>query len=1361
MASKSFKFKVPNLEKTLTRFPRGNPDVEYDTSKDFEFQITDWFDRDVATSVYNVEDPDDEESKYGIPDPREYTIDMFGVTKDGHSVSCTLSGYKPYFYIKTNNLTKVQIENFIKSNITHREFKKNVFNRNTNEKEVQYYYVKRSFNSTDENGSKQSYTYESALVDWEVVYQEDLGAGFTGIPAKKFQFVKLVFNNESAMKSCCWMLKREQHKLKISIYEANIPPLLRFMHIADILAAGWVKIDGNEYEVVSDPKLRDTTTQIEIRCRWNKVHHLDKEIIAPIREASFDIECYSQVHSRMPIPEEKGNPCIQIATTIYDYGTKDMQKHIIVLGECGPIDGVTVVECKTEAELLKCWSKFLRETDPDVIHGYNIFGFDLHYLITRAKHQEVGCYAESSFMGRFKWMQSDIVHKQLKSAAYGDNYMKLVPMPGRQHIDVMKVIQRDVVKYPSYKLGFISQEILSNKIKTDMLETTKGSSIIKVHHPGHSFEPGTVVNLLDVEEFGGLDYYDFNKTHLVYEVFDDYYTFDVTNKASESMKGGGELIRVYETKHDLPPKKLFEYFASGEEEKIRTIAEYCVQDTMLPQKIVNKKCILEDLIEMAKVTSVPIGFLIIRGQQIKVFSLLTKYCRTKGILVPTIESRKSDKNKEKFKGATVLTALSGAYFDGIACLDFAALYPSNMIDWNLCYTTLVKDQQYANMEGVKYHTFNLGNKKYTYAQSNEGILPQILNHLLNARSRAKKKMEAEKDPFMKKKYDSEQLAYKVTCNSVYGFTGCGDTGMMPCEAIAETTTSIGRDMIENSQDFAENIDNVLDVISCKNYFPVEFTYLVFLPNGYKLIFTGEQILKYFGCDFEMLKSQKSIHITDKNHPNYLYSKNNNDPPKSLSVWTTDRWQPVSVLYAKRDVDPVEVSKGNHNAKRWLMRVKTEKGEQLSFEKYGCKVVYGDTDSVFTNFDTTHLDDPVQKIAYSMQIGSYVANKITDYLRSLNPYKDPSKMRTELEYEKVYLELFLLTKKRYVGSLYTFDPENMAYFDQKGVALKRRDYCKFVKEVFRNIIKCFFDKYVTDKEKRISNATAVVVQAVDDLLNNRVPFDKLILSKLLKDSYKMREETNTKTKNGCKFNFSNLTVGDIIFWNDYEDGRCVGEILSLNRPKQSQRIFGSEPQSKRAKNAPSKPVSVKCTKVKVQLKSKSGGDDDEVVPKKGRLTYDYDEFQYPSADKMLIDMDFEDIAAKDGYTITLNTILDPDTRESDLEGVKQAHVRLARRMYLRDPGSAPESGTRVPYVFVERANKDALQHEKSEDPEYAKLKNLKIDPEYYLLHQLKTPISQMFALVMKDPEEILFEGPLRQYKLSRTGQRNITSFFNKV
>ena len=70
-------------------------------------------------------------------------------------------------------------------------------------------------------------------------------------------------------------------------------------------------------------------------------------------------------------------------------------------------------------------------------------------------------------------------------------------------------------------------------------------------------------------------------------------------------------------------------------------AEFCrrAQDAYLPQRLVDKLMYLFNYIEMARVTGVPMSFLLTRGQAIKVFSQILRKARQKGLLVPNIRVR--------------------------------------------------------------------------------------------------------------------------------------------------------------------------------------------------------------------------------------------------------------------------------------------------------------------------------------------------------------------------------------------------------------------------------------------------------------------------------------------------------------------------------------------------------------------------------------------------------------------------------------------------------------------------------------------------------------------------------------------------
>lgn len=257
-------------------------------------------------------------------------------------------------------------------------------------------------------------------------------------------------------------------------------------------------------------------------------------------------------------------------------------------------------------------------------------------------------------------------------------------------------------------------------------------------------------------------------------------------------------------KIDMSPKQMFAFFRSNDTEGLGKVAEYCVKDTILPHRLTDKLCTLLNLIEMAKATWVPLSFLVERGQQIKVFSQLTRKAREMGFMVPTIRYGKMP--NDGYVGATVLEAQKGAYYRPITALDFASLYPSIMRADNLCYSTLVLDPRYDNLPGVEYESFEIpipekGMVTYRFAQNVPALLPSILKELSDYRSQAKKDMKAFPDLY--EVFNGKQLAYKISSNSVYGFTGA-TKGILPCVPIASTVTTRGRQMIEETKNYVES-----------------------------------------------------------------------------------------------------------------------------------------------------------------------------------------------------------------------------------------------------------------------------------------------------------------------------------------------------------------------------------------------------------------------------------------------------------------------------------------------------------------------------------------------------------------------------
>ena len=232
------------------------------------------------------------------------------------------------------------------------------------------------------------------------------------------------------------------------------------------------------------------------------------------------------------------------------------------------------------------------------------------------------------------------------------------------------------------------------------------------------------------------------------------------------------------------------------------LAVYCLKDAILPQQLMNKLAILVNYVEMARVTGVPIGFLLTRGQQIKVFSMILRKTRKINLLLPNISKHSSGAEEEGYEGAFVIDPKKAYYETPIATLDFASLYPSIMQGYNLCYSTLLNPEDIQRLPKESYLISPSGHC-FVKEEVKKGILPQILDELLAARKRAKKDMAAATDPMEKAVQNGRQLALKVSANSVYGFTGA-TVGQLPCVPIAASVTAYGRNLLHDTKNFVES-----------------------------------------------------------------------------------------------------------------------------------------------------------------------------------------------------------------------------------------------------------------------------------------------------------------------------------------------------------------------------------------------------------------------------------------------------------------------------------------------------------------------------------------------------------------------------
>uniref|UniRef100_A0A8C3V4A3 DNA polymerase n=1 Tax=Catharus ustulatus TaxID=91951 RepID=A0A8C3V4A3_CATUS len=256
---------------------------------------------------------------------------------------------------------------------------------------------------------------------------------------------------------------------------------------------------------------------------------------------------------------------------------------------------------------------------------------------------------------------------------------------------------------------------------------------------------------------------------------------------------------LHEQKEDVPHGIITE-LQNGDAQTRRRLALYCLKDAVLPLRLLERLMTLVTLVEMARVTAVPLSYLLSRGQQVKVVAQLLRQAMQEDLLLPVVKPE----GGEDFEGATVIEPLKGYYDSPIATLDFSSLYPSIMIAHNLCYTTLLppggaQKHQLGPQDFIRTPTGQL----FVTPQVRRGVLPRVLEGLLAARSRVKAMLAEEQDPERRQVLDGRQLALKVSANSVYGFTGA-QAGKLPCLEISQSVTGFGRQMIEKTKQLVES-----------------------------------------------------------------------------------------------------------------------------------------------------------------------------------------------------------------------------------------------------------------------------------------------------------------------------------------------------------------------------------------------------------------------------------------------------------------------------------------------------------------------------------------------------------------------------
>jgi len=552
-------------------------------------------------------------------------------------------------------------------------------------------------------------------------------------------------------------------------------------------------------------------------------------------------------------PALEGDKVTFIGSTFSRFGEEPYLNHCIALNDCDTPKNVDIECYGEERDVLLAWKNLIRREDPDIIIGYNIFGFDYMFMFQRAKE----CDCEEEFLdmsrnndelcGTQRGGEITIEESNIKIAS-GTHELRYIKMNGRIQIDLYNFFRREE-NLVSYKLDYVAGHFIGDFISEYEHieyedEDVRDSPIIEVTRVYTNNMMGLAVgSFIHFEEISHTtEYYKDGAKFKVLDLDREEKWIDILGTETLDLT---KKVRWCLAKDDVTPQDIFK-MTNGPQSSSATravIAKYCIQDCNLVHHLFNKVDILTGFIEMAKICSVPINFIIMRGQSIKLMSYVAKKCREKNTLMPVIEKGNMD---DGYEGAIVLEPKCSLYLDNpVACVDYASLYPSSMISEELSHDskvwvkiydlggTLIGEQGekrdgvfiYDNLPGYKYvdvtydtYTYvrktpksaeekvKSGYKTCRFAQfpGTRAIMPSILEELLAARKSTRKLIPQQTDDFMKNVLDKRQLAYKITANSLYGQCGA-KTSPFYEQDIAAATTATGRLLLTYARTLIEGV----------------------------------------------------------------------------------------------------------------------------------------------------------------------------------------------------------------------------------------------------------------------------------------------------------------------------------------------------------------------------------------------------------------------------------------------------------------------------------------------------------------------------------------------------------------------------
>jgi DNA polymerase elongation subunit (family B) len=769
----------------------------------------------------------------------------------------------------------------------------------------------------------------------------------TSTDKETFPYLMCAFNHQQDIRELSYKLRRpimipglfNEAKI-IKMHENNASPVLQMTSLRKISTAGWVSFDTLDSRVKTVKSGSKTTyAKHEYIVSWKCLNPVESDKVARPLLMGYDIEVNSSIPTSMPNHNRPEDVVFQISCVFGRQGSKQetYENYILTLGKIDekilngrkarnpegkekPENLIKAISYDTEADLLLGFVKLMQEKQPNICIGYNIFTFDIPYMIERA----VSSFCIYDFDKQGMNIGGHAKRKEIdwSSSAYKNQKFQFLDAEGRIFVDLLPLVRRDY-KLSNYKLKTIASHFLKDLTK-DPLDA-KG--IFRCYKLG--------------------------------------------------MKGG----------------KLGE-------EALGVCGAYCYKDSLLVMRLFEILTTWVALTEMSKVTNVPIFSLYTQGQQLKIFSQVYRKATHENIVVE--RDAYVVKDTDHYVGATVLPAKGGLY-NWVLPYDFSSLYPSIIIAYNMCWSTLVTNDKIPNS---KCHVMSWDDH-INCNHDPRMIKIAKLTETIKEKEELLKKLRKERD-LKKNLLNKESFVLKI--NEL----------IKEIKPIREERVLLKKGKSKH-------------VICCERKYRWLKEPIGVLPENLKNLLdtraSTRKLMKTVKQDIE-----KETNIEKKEELETYYSVLD-QRQLALKISANSGYGITGARKGMLTCMPVAM------CTTYIGRCSIEKASKCIQDEHKGVLVYGDTDSAYMSF-------PFLKTA--QECWDY-ASKVAVEVSKLFP--KPMSLAYE---EKIYWKFMLLTKKRYMSLGCQKDGSIDKKIAKKGVLLQRRDTCNFIRNVYEKVIMMLFD-----------------------------------------------------------------------------------------------------------------------------------------------------------------------------------------------------------------------------------------------------------------------------------------------------------------